>query len=128
MKKLVIALTVALVVAAEVIAAMNYVRPSGSVELVSDGTVKAGDIVQVGESALVGVAMSTAPSGSVYVAYTRGIFEWAQDGTNAVAVGTTMYKAADSAAEVSVSTNSGLAVGVAVGTDGDRIMVDINNR
>ena len=128
MKKIAIAITLAAVLALEAFAAMNYVRPSGSVELVSDGTVKAGDIVQVGESALVGVAMSAAPSGSVYVAYTRGIFEWSQDGTNAVPVGTTMYKAADSAAEVSVSTNSGLAVGVAVGTDGDRIQVDINNR
>ena len=126
MKKLAIALTLATVLAVEALAAMNFVRPSGSVELVSDGTVKAGDIVQVGESPLVGVAMSAAPSGSVYVVYTSGVFDWAQDGTNAVAVGTTMYKAADSAAKVSTSTNSGLAVGVAVGTSGDRIQVDIN--
>lgn len=126
MKKLAAALTITAILAVEALAAMNFVRPSGSVELTSDGTVRPGDIVQIGDSALVGVAMSAAPSGNVYVVYTSGVFDWAQDGTNAVPVGTTMYKAEDSNAQVSTSTNSGVAVGIAVGTSGNRIQVDIN--
>lgn len=126
MKKFILFTATALL-AFSAIAAMNYVRPTGSVELTAASAVASGDIVQVGESDVVGVAMTSAASGTVYVAYTQGIFEWPQDGTNAVAVGTAMYKAADSAAEVSTTTNSGVAVGIAVGTSpSGNIQVDIN--
>lgn len=127
MKKLLATLAVAAIVAVEAFAAMNYVKPSGSVELTAASDVAPGDIVTVGESALVGVAMGGAPSGTVFVAYTSGVFEWPQDGTNAVAVGTAVYKAADSARAVSTSTNSGVRVGIAVGTSAaGAIQVDLN--
>ena len=103
MKKLLTAALAALV-AVEAFAAMNYVRPAGQVQLAATADVTAGEIVTVGSSAL---------------AYTEGIFAFAQDGTNAVAVGTTMYRAADDAAKVSTTTNSGVVVGVAVGTVDD---------
>lgn len=126
MKKLIISL-IAAVVAVSAIAAMNYVQPSGSVTLTALADVASGDIVTVGSSSLVGVAMGSAPSNGTFVAYTTGIFAFPEAATNDVAVGTTLYKAADSAAAVSIETNSDVRVGIAVGTapNGD-ILVDLN--
>ena len=129
MKKLILALTVAAIATLETLAAMNYVRPSGSVSLEASGEVASGALVQVGESGVWGVAMSGAPSGASFIAYTSGVFEFTQDSTNAVAVGAPLYCVATNAAMVTAtsSTNATDKVGICVGTSASgQLQVDLN--
>ncbi len=126
MKKCIICLVAALV-GTIALAAMNYWAPSGSLNLTASAAVTSGDIVQVGESTLAGVAMASAPSGGVFVAYTTGIFAFENATTNAIAVGSTVYRNGTYAYQVDTTTTNGLAVGICVGTTpGGAVLVDIN--
>lgn len=129
MKKLMLAIAAALAVASGVaLAAMNYVQPSGSAQLTAAAAVSAGDIVTVGDSALVGVAMNSAPSGAVYVAYTTGIFAFANATTNPIAVGATAYRDTTYPGKVKgTGDTNDVPVGVVLGTDANgSVLVDIN--
>ena len=125
MKKMIFAF--AALAASMAIAAMNYVQPSGSAMLTATADTAAGDIVTVGSSDLVGIAMNAAASNGTFVAYTAGVFAFSNATTNAIDVGATVYRNSENANAVDTTSTNSVKVGICLGTAANgAVLVDIN--
>lgn len=97
----------------------NYVQPGSIVEVVTTGTVSAGDGVQIG-TALFGVAVASYASGATGQIYTEGVFDLAKTTAEAYAAGARLYWNS-STKLVTTATGGMLGIGVCLATAGTAV-------